>query len=93
MTPSGTRVSREDWWSSQLPEKVERSPDGVGGSQSWSQAGVQVVRKEVIYSHQTQTLLWMSASACRQEPIIAVPERLHQCLTNTEVDPHSLPLD
>jgi hypothetical protein len=46
-----------------------------------------------IYSHQTQTLLWVPTSACQQEPDKLSPERFCQCLTNTEVDAHSHPLD
>jgi hypothetical protein len=36
--------------------------------QRLSQLGI-----HLIYRHQTQTLLWMPRSACRQEPDIAVP--------------------
>jgi hypothetical protein len=48
-----------------------------------------------IYSHQTQTLLWILESACRWKPDMALlsPERLCQSLTNTEADAHSQSLD
>ena len=46
-----------------------------------------------IDNHQNQTLFWMPTRACCQEPDIAVSESLWQCLTNTEVEAHSHPLD
>jgi hypothetical protein len=46
-----------------------------------------------INNHQTQTLLQMPRSACLQSLILLSPERLCQCLTNTELDAHSHPLD
>jgi hypothetical protein len=43
-----------------------------------------------IYSHQTQTLLWLPTSACLQEPHIAVS---WEVLINTEMGALSQPLD
>jgi hypothetical protein len=46
-----------------------------------------------INNHQTQTLLWMSTELADRSLIKLSPERLCQCLTNTEMDAHSHPLD
>jgi hypothetical protein len=46
-----------------------------------------------IYSYQIQTLLWMSSSACWQEPNIAVFWEALQVSENTEVDAHNHLLD
>jgi hypothetical protein len=47
-----------------------------------------------INNYQTQTLLWVPTRVCfiRLLLIKLSPERLCQCLTNTEVDVHSHPL-
>jgi hypothetical protein len=48
-----------------------------------------------INNYQTQTLLWVPTRVCfiRLLLIKLSPERLCQCLTNTEVDAHRHPLD
>jgi hypothetical protein len=46
-----------------------------------------------INNHQTQTLLQIPTKFVDRSLIKLSPERLAQCLTKTEVDAHSHPLD